>query len=209
MTFASTVPFFGYAASALVFATFFMRSRTRMRQVAIVSNVAFITYGTIGSLFPLVILHALLLPLNVWRLWEIRRTHQGILDAINGDLQADWLEPFASTVHLHDGERLFSTGDPGSTIYFIVSGTIHLVESGVELGPGSLIGEVAMFSPSGTRTQSVVASSDARLLSMSQDELITLYRQHPDFGVYLLRLVTSRLLENAARVQQAHAGRGV
>jgi len=205
MTFASTVPFFGYLASALVFATFFMRSRVRMRQVALASNVAFITYGIVGSLLPLVILHSLLLPLNLWRLWEIERTHKGILAAINGDLQADWLEPFASTITMHDGDRLFAQGDPGNAIYFIVSGTIHLVESGIELGPGSLIGEVAMFSPQGTRTQTVVASSDARLLSMSHDELISLYRQHPDFGVYLLRLVTRRLLENNARLRQASA----
>jgi len=94
----------------------------------------------------------------------------------------------------------------GDTTYFIVTGTVDLVESGTSLGPGSLIGEIAMFSPKGTRTQGVVASSDARLLAMSQEELLTLYRGHPEFGVYLLRLVTSRLLENNLRLEQLQSG---
>lgn len=201
---AGVVLFFGYLAAALVFATFLMRSRTRLRQVGIVSNVAFITYGIVGNVIPLLVLHSLLLPLNIWRLWELNQTHKGILAAISGDLRADWLEPFASTVNLHSGQKLFAQGDLGDAIYFIVSGTVRLIESGIELGPGSLIGEVAIFSPAGTRTQSVVASSDTRLVSMSQDELITLYSRHPAFGVYLLRLVTRRLLENTQRAQTGH-----
>ncbi len=202
MKFDGLVLFFGYFASALVFATFFMRSRSRLRQVAIVSNLAFIAYGFIGNVIPVLVLHVCLLPLNIWRLWEIEQTHKAILAAINGDLQADWLETIAKTVDLHVGEQLFARGDLGDTTYFIVSGTVHLVESGASLGPGSLIGEIAMFSPNGTRTQGVVASSDARLLAMSQEDLLTLYRGHPEFGVYLLRLVTGRLLENNLKLEQ-------
>jgi hypothetical protein len=199
---ADAVLFFGYFASALVFATFFMRSRTRLRQIAIASNIAFITYGVAGSVIPVLVLHALLLPLNIWRLWEIGETQKAILAALSGDLRADWLEPFATTVKLHPGELLFAQGDPGDTMYFIVSGTILLRESGIKLGSGSLVGEIAIFSPQKTRTQSVVASSHAHLLAMSQEELLTLYRRHPDFGIYLLRLVASRLLENNFRLQQ-------
>jgi hypothetical protein len=202
MKFDGLVLFFGYFASALVFATFFMRSRSRLRQVAIASNLAFIAYGFIGNVIPVLVLHVCLLPLNIWRLWEIEQTHKAILAAINGDLQADWLETIAKTVDLHVGEQLFARGDLGDTTYFIVSGTVHLVESGASLGPGSLIGEIAMFSPNGTRTQGVVASSDARLLAMSQEDLLTLYRGHPEFGVYLLRLVTGRLLENNLKLEQ-------
>lgn len=201
MTFEGVVLFFGYCASALVFATFFMRSRARLRQVAIASNVAFITYGVIGNVVPVLTLHALLLPLNVWRLREIAQTRKAILAAIKGDLQIDWLEPYGHTVALNHGDRLFALGDLGDTIYFIMTGTVQLVESGIALGPGSLIGEIAIFSEQGRRTQSAVASSDARLLAMSQEELLTLYRRHPDFGVYLLRLVIARLLENNVRLQ--------
>lgn len=201
MTFEGVVLFSGYCASALVFATFFMRSRTRLRQVAIASNVVFITYGIAGNVIPVLVLHVLLLPLNIWRLWEIAQTRKAISAAIEGDLQLHWLEPHGHTVALNRGDALFARGDVGDTIYFIMTGTVQLVESGISLGPGTLIGEMAIFSPQGKRTQGAVASSDARLLAMSQEELLTLYRRHPDFGIYLLRLVTGRLLENHARIR--------
>jgi CRP/FNR family transcriptional regulator, cyclic AMP receptor protein len=206
MTFAEVVLFCGYLASALVFAAFFMRGRARLRQVAIASNVAFIVYGIIGGVIPVLTLHALLLPLNIWRLREIHETHRAILSALTGDLKADWLESFAVAVELQPGALLFAQGDLGETMYFIASGTLLLKESGIELGPGSLVGEIAIFSPQKTRTQSVVAVSRARLLAMSQDDLLTLYRRHPDFGIYLLRLIAARLLENNSRLQQLRSG---
>jgi CRP/FNR family cyclic AMP-dependent transcriptional regulator len=199
------VLFIGYLASALVFATFFMRTPTRLRQVAIVSNVVFIVYGFVGDVLPVLTLHVLLLPLNVWRLLEIRETHKAILAALNGDIKADWLEPFAAAVELKPGEMLFARGEHGETMYFIVSGTLLLKETGIELRSGSLVGEIAIFSPQKARTQSVVASSHARLLAMSQDEILSLYRRYPDFGIYLLRLVASRLLENNSRLQELAA----
>jgi CRP/FNR family cyclic AMP-dependent transcriptional regulator len=143
-----------------------------------------------------------LLPLNIWRLREISETHRAILAALSGDLKADWLESFAVAVELQPGDLLFAQGDLGDTMYFITSGTLLLKESGIELGTGSLVGEIAIFSAQKTRTQSVIASSRARLLAMSQDDLLILYRRHPDFGIYLLRLVASRLLENNSRLQQ-------
>lgn len=43
---------FGYIASALVFATFYMRTMLPLRCVAIASNLAFITYAVIDGLTP-------------------------------------------------------------------------------------------------------------------------------------------------------------
>ncbi len=60
----STGEIFGYIASALVFATFYMRTMLPLRIVAVASNLAFITYASIDGLTPILILHAALLPLN-------------------------------------------------------------------------------------------------------------------------------------------------
>lgn len=62
----------GYLASALVLATFSMRSMRPLRAIAIVSNVMFIAYALAADLRPVLVLHALLLPMNVWRLFELR-----------------------------------------------------------------------------------------------------------------------------------------
>ncbi len=58
----------GFVASALVFATFGMKDMVNLRIVAICSNVAFIAYALVLNLPPILILHAILLPLNGWRL---------------------------------------------------------------------------------------------------------------------------------------------
>ena len=60
----------GYAAGSLVLAAFSARSITTLRALAIASNLLFIAYAWSAALPPVLILHALLLPLNVLRLWE-------------------------------------------------------------------------------------------------------------------------------------------
>src|SRR5688500_17938870 len=54
----------GYLASALVLATFCMKTMIPLRSAAVVSNVAFIVYGFYDEVYPVLILHAVLLPLN-------------------------------------------------------------------------------------------------------------------------------------------------
>jgi hypothetical protein len=61
----------GYVASALVLLTFCMNSMRPLRMVAIASNVAFIAYAMTAHLYPVLILHSILLPLNVTRLLQI------------------------------------------------------------------------------------------------------------------------------------------
>jgi hypothetical protein len=58
----------GYAAAGLVLATFCMRDMVALRWMAIASNLAFIAYGGLAGLGPVLVLHLLLLPVNVLRL---------------------------------------------------------------------------------------------------------------------------------------------
>lgn len=61
----------GYLAAGLVLATFCMRSMSWLRLTALASNLAFIEYGNLASLMPVLILHAVLLPVNAYRLLQI------------------------------------------------------------------------------------------------------------------------------------------
>jgi hypothetical protein len=63
----------GYVASGLVLATFSLRDMIPLRVVALASNLAFIAYGLALGLTPIWILHALLVPLNGYRLIEAAR----------------------------------------------------------------------------------------------------------------------------------------
>ena len=74
----------GYVASTLVLLTFIAKDMRLLRTIAIFSNLAFITYGTVEWLLPVLFLHLVLLPLNIVRLREIVRSTQA-----TGDLTRD------------------------------------------------------------------------------------------------------------------------
>lgn len=63
----------GWLAAGLTLLAFMMHSMTALRVVAIAANVCFILYGAAGLAYPVLVLHLLLLPCNVLRLYELRR----------------------------------------------------------------------------------------------------------------------------------------
>lgn len=58
---------FGNAASCAVLATFLMRSMGSLRVTAIISNLLFAAFGYVQYIYPVLFLHAVLLPINLWR----------------------------------------------------------------------------------------------------------------------------------------------
>jgi hypothetical protein len=68
----------GYAAAGLVLLTFLAQSMNTLRAVAIASNVMFMGYALVAGLPPVLLLHALLLPLNAWRLWQTVRAQPAV-----------------------------------------------------------------------------------------------------------------------------------
>ena len=64
-------------ASTLVLMTFVMSDMRMLRIVALFSNIAFIAYGALDHLMPVLSLHVLLLPINVLRLVQIERMRRG------------------------------------------------------------------------------------------------------------------------------------
>ena len=65
----------GYVAAGLVFATFCAKRMASLRALAIVSNVAFIGYGFLDSLWPILVLHSAMLPMNIQRYRQSVRGH--------------------------------------------------------------------------------------------------------------------------------------
>jgi hypothetical protein len=63
----------GYLASLAVLAAFCMGTMGSLRTVAILSNVLFITYGLEQHLYPVLLLHATLLPINVLKMVQSQR----------------------------------------------------------------------------------------------------------------------------------------
>ncbi len=58
----------GWAAALLTMLTFISADMRRLRLLALVANAAFITYGSMAHLPPVMALHLALVPVNLWRL---------------------------------------------------------------------------------------------------------------------------------------------
>jgi hypothetical protein len=198
----NTADAMGYLAALLVFVTFWMKTMVPLRTLGLGSNVFFICYGFLAPAYPPLILHVLLLPLNLIRLREMlqltRRVEQA---AASGSLSMDWLRPFTSTHQANPGEILFRKGDTADRLYVVVSGSYCLVESGIVLGKGSVVGEFALISPDKARTQTLACTDGGELLQITYDHIKQLYFQNPTFGFYFLELTSRRLFENIKRLE--------
>src|ERR1700743_394367 len=85
---------------------------------------------------------------------------------------------------------------------YIVSGRFRLVESGIELPVGAIVGELGMLSPQKARTQTLEGIEAGLILSVSYNKVEDLYVQNPAFGFYFLRLASARLFQNIGTLEQ-------
>ncbi len=58
----------GWAAALLTLMTFVCHDMRRLRLLALAANAAFIAYGALAQLLPVLALHMALVPVNLWRL---------------------------------------------------------------------------------------------------------------------------------------------
>lgn len=192
---------FGYLGALLTLTTFSMKTMLHLRMVGIAANLAFVSYGVLGSVYPVLILHLTLLPLNLWRLWQLRRLTRQISQAsgAGGGMSIAWLKPFSRQKSVKAGDVLFRQGDAAQEILFVLDGQFRAVEAGVAIGQGEVLGELGLVTPGRTRTQTVVCEKAGTLLLVTYDEVRQMYFQNPAFGFFFLELVASRLMQDAAR----------
>ena len=197
-----TAELVGYLASALVFATFYTKTMMPLRAVAIASNVAFISYGYVGGMAPILILHVALLPLNLWRLHQTRQLVKKVRLATEGDLSFDWLIPHMSYRSFAAGDTIFRKGDSARELFLITAGTVRLTELRVEVGKGSMVGEIGVFSPHKSRIATAVAVTRVDVMAIAEDRVIALYNDNREFGFYLVSLITKRLVANFEELER-------
>jgi len=198
----SLAEIFGYVASGLVLATFSMRTMIPLRILGMMSNVCFMIYGYLDGLHPVLILHAILLPLNVFRFVEIYRLVWEMRDAAERPHGFHQLMPFMKSISAQAGTTLFRKGDVADAMYVLVSGRIRIPEFDAEVGPGEMAGEVGMFSPGGQRLTTAICLEDCTLLRISRERVRELVFQTPRIGFDLITVVTARLFDDVRLLQQ-------
>jgi CRP/FNR family transcriptional regulator, cyclic AMP receptor protein len=188
----------GYAASSVVLATFCMKTMRPLRILALGSNVLFIAYSSLGGLYPVLVLHLALFPINLARLVQLQNLTHRVAAAAAGDLSMADLLPFMHHRKVRAGDTVFSKGDVADGLHYIDSGRVTITELGISRGAGEVFGEIGLFAPDRRRTATVVAATGCELYDLSEAQARELYFQNPSFGFGVLRLITMRLLENAA-----------
>jgi hypothetical protein len=191
----------GYAASALVLLTFSMKTMVPLRIVGICSNIFFIGYAYYAHAQPIMVLHCILLPLNIFRLVQILALLRKVEAAAQNQNEPElgWLQSIAESRTLKSGEILFRKGDTADRMYYVMSGVFRVSEIGVDLAQGQILGELALLAPGKKRSQSVECIADGEILEITYDRVRQLYFQSPKFGFFFLQLATRRLFENLDR----------
>jgi hypothetical protein len=196
----------GLVGAGFALASFVVRSMTSLRLLALVGNAGFVAYGLMESVLPTVLLNVALLPVNAYRLYEIRRLVAEIKRATEDSPVSQWLLPHMNRRAFKAGEVLFRKGDPANEVFYVSSGQVRIEEDDRLLGAGELIGEIGLFAPDRKRTKSVVCHTDGDLYRMSDEMIYQLYYQNPALGFYFMRLVMQRLFRDLSREAGAQGG---
>jgi CRP/FNR family transcriptional regulator, cyclic AMP receptor protein len=193
-------------AFALTLAAAYARTMVPLRWLTVASGVTSLIYGVLGRAPVALLTAGVLLPLNLWRAVEVTRlTHHVRRAGVEADMAGLWLKPYMRGCKLKAGELLFAKGDRADHLYMLVSGRAELVEIGRPLEAGRIFGEIALFSPDQTRTQSVRALSDCTLLEICGATVRALFYQSPAFGFHLIELLAMRLGADVRRAQHQAA----
>lgn len=192
---------FGVIGGIFFVSALYMKTMARLRVANIVSNFFFVLYGWLAPAFPTFLMYVALLPINFFRLYQLRDLIKKVQTSAQGDLSMDWLKPFMKRRKYRKGTVLFRKGDRALEMFYTVTGKYLVTEIGVELPPGRLFGELGVLTPDSRRTQSIECIEDGEVLTVTYDKVLELYFQDPDFGFYFLKLTSERLLQNIARLE--------
>jgi hypothetical protein len=189
-------------ASVFVVATTTMRTMIPLRIFGILTNLVLIATAVPAHNYLIILVQTVVLVLNAYRLHQMLQLVRDVKRSVNSDLSMEWLKPFMTERRCASGEVLFYKDEKAEEMLYIVSGRFKLVESGLELPVGAIVGELGMLSPSNMRTQSLECVEAGVVLSVSYTKVEELYVQNPAFGFYFLRLASARLFQNIEKVEQ-------
>jgi hypothetical protein len=192
---------FNSVGSLFIVATASTKTMVPLRILAIVANCFLIVFYAVTHSWVPMVLQTAALPLNAWRLYQMIVLIRNVRGAIRGNSSMDWLKPFMTGRHFRKGDILFAKGEPANEMFCTVTGRYRLLELGIELKPGQLVGELAMLAPDNRRTATLECIEEGEALSITYEQVEQLYYQNPTFGFYFLRLATARLFENISRME--------
>ena len=92
----SSINMLGYSAALAVLVSFCMSSILPLRIVAILSNVLFALYGSLADLYPIFLLHSILLPINIFKLTRLKLPRWDSISIVENRFYRCLIDVFAS-----------------------------------------------------------------------------------------------------------------
>ena len=111
---------------------------------------------------------------------------------------ADELSKLVKLKEIRKGEILIEEGADDTDMYFILDGAFDVVVRGKRIAQrnaGTQVGEMAAAQPGQRRSASVIASSDALVATLHEQDLVLLGERFPDIWRQIARELARRLLE--------------
>jgi CRP-like cAMP-binding protein len=101
----------------------------------------------------------------------------GIFQGVDPDA-SEALAREMETIEIRKGEVVFNEGEPGDSLYIVLSGKIKLGRRAADgrqnlvsvMGPSDMLGELSLFDP-GPRTATATAVTDVRLARLRKQAL--------------------------------------
>ena len=131
---------------------------------------------------------------------------------IFSDLEPEALDQlcrYAKPATLKRGAPIFSKGDPGNSLYAVISGTVKISISSADgrsaifnlIGAGEIFGEVALLDGL-SRTADVTANTNCEVFIIDRREFLPFVRSQPALAMKFIELLCARLRWTSDQVEQ-------
>jgi CRP/FNR family cyclic AMP-dependent transcriptional regulator len=138
---------------------------------------------------------------------SVLRQHQFFRDLEPEAL--DQLCRYAKHVTLKRGATLFSKGDPGNSLFAVISGTVKMSISSPEgrnailnlIRPGEVFGEMAVLSGQ-ARSADAIANTNCEMFVIDRRDFLPFMRNHPALAMKFIELLCERVRRTSDQVEQ-------
>ncbi len=138
---------------------------------------------------------------------SVLRKHPIFCDLDAGAL--DQLCRYAKYTMLKRGASIFSKGDPGNSLFAVVSGTVKISTSSPDgrnailnlIGAGEIFGEIAILDGA-PRTADATANTNCEILIIDRREFLPFVRSQPALSMKFIELLCARLRRTSGQVEQ-------
>src|ERR1700738_4418363 len=121
----------------------------------------------------------------------------------------DQLCRYAKHLTLKRGATICSKGDPGNSLFAVISGTVKMSISSPDgrsaifnlIGAGEVFGEIAVLDGQ-ARTADATANTNCELFVIDRREFLPFVRNHPALAMKFIELLCTRLRWTSDQVEQ-------